>query len=234
MSTFKKVPSLREVIPDFVDVQDLLVFDIGCGTGGLVRWLTKQGAQVVGLEYEGSTIQKARSRGTVKNERFLQASGDQLPIPNETFDVIFFSYSLHHIPKDQIAAALKDAQRILKATGKLIVIEPLPDGSSSNVYRPVVDETEILNFAYQIIQKQPASEINQLAEEFYAMDSFYEDFEALCQSMITVDPSREPKVEAHREEIEALFYKFGQRTDQGYAFEGRLRVNVFKKQSWLQ
>ena len=224
----KKVPSLREVISEHLEISQQQILDVGCGKGGLVRWLTKQRGRVIGLEVQAGPLKHARGREPVAQEQFLQGSGGRLPFRDESFDLVFFSYSLHHIPPAQIRPALAAAHRILKPEASLVVIEPLTEGSGFEVQRPVDDETEVLARAYTHLQEKFG---RPLTEHFFAIDSFYQDPAALCQAMLTVDPARQPAIEAHRTELDRRFYHYGRKSERGYAFEGWSRLNIIGKKA---
>ena len=222
----KKVPSLREVISAHLEIGQQQILDIGCGKGGLVRWLTKQRGQVVGLEVQTGPLKHACDRKPVAQEQYLQGTGAGLPFRDGSFDHVFFSYSLHHIPQPEVNAALSAAQRVLKPGANLVVIEPLADGPGFEVQRLVDDETEVLAYAYKSLQEKFGT---PLTEYFFAIDYFYRDPETMCQDLVTVDPARQPTIEAHRKQLETLFYQYGRESERGYAFEGRIRLNILPK-----
>ena len=73
--------------------------------------------------------------------RLVRATADALPLDDASADVVLFIFSLHHVPKAKLTAALGEARRVLRRTGRLLVAEPLARGPSHHVSSPFHDET---------------------------------------------------------------------------------------------
>ncbi len=62
------------------------------------------------------------------------------------FDLVLFTLSLHH---QNSSAALKEAYRVLKNNGKLIIVEPLVKGELQQFFHLFDDETLEIQNAYR-------------------------------------------------------------------------------------
>lgn len=97
------------------------VLDVGCGIGGPTRWIHERygPARLIGIEYCASSAFAAAAQwnGHPDRPRFLQGDAQQLPIGDETVDVVFnLESALHYANKD---AFLRECFRVLKPGGTL-------------------------------------------------------------------------------------------------------------------
>ena len=105
----------------------LEVADFGCGTGVLSASIARWARKVVAIDQSRQALQKARERARregLKNIEFLQQDLHQLSLPAGKMDLVVLSQSLHHT--EQPAAVLREAARILKPGGKVVVLELMP------------------------------------------------------------------------------------------------------------
>jgi tRNA (uracil-5-)-methyltransferase TRM9 len=106
---------------EYIDENDF-VLDVGCGNGRLASFLKDR-------------LPKAKYLGLDNNEQFLKIAknnnpgshfifGDQLelPIDNETADILFNIRSFHHLPSKKMRLnSLKEMKRVLKKGGIIII-----------------------------------------------------------------------------------------------------------------
>ncbi|MEZ0394901.1 MAG: class I SAM-dependent methyltransferase [Anaerolineales bacterium] len=94
------------------------ILENGCGVGMYVEHLQPFGGQVFGLEFDFARAAEARRRST----RIVNAAGEGLPYPVETFDLILSHEVLEHVHDDR--RALEEMARVLKPGGRLVVFVP--------------------------------------------------------------------------------------------------------------
>lgn len=224
------VGSVTEVIEAAARLESRRVLDVGCGSGGLVRWLAGRGARVTGLETQARLVDLARSRQPVAGEAYVEGRGEALPFADGEFDLVIFSYSLHHIPAPVMVDALREAGRVLAAEGRVLVIEPVADGDYFEVMRLIDDETEVRRLALEAL-RTGAHELSPGAERIYRIQRFFENSDAFVANALEVDPARNRLIEAKRREIDERFRRHGRPTDRGYCFEMEIRSNLLLKSS---
>lgn len=96
------------------------VLDVGCGDGRLARLLATPGRQVLGLDPSADMIASARGRGAaVEGLEFRQGAFLDQAFAPETFDLVSFVASLHHMDQQ---AGLARAAELLRPGGRLVVI----------------------------------------------------------------------------------------------------------------
>lgn len=100
----------RGVARQFVEhlslVSDLRWLDVGCGTGALLETIIEwaRPAYVAGVDLSEEFVQAARSRLGGEAE-VLQASGDDLPFDDGSFDVVVSGLVLNFMPDPRRAVA---------------------------------------------------------------------------------------------------------------------------------
>ena len=103
----------------FVNLKGKHVLEVGCGDGRLSAFLAREAENLVAIDPDETRIEAARQ--AVKNVDFRIGSGESLEFPKDSFDLVFFGFSLHH--QDGFAA-LAEAKRVLKPGGDILLIEP--------------------------------------------------------------------------------------------------------------
>ncbi len=105
---------LRQIRPDDV------VCDVGCGDGLLMQRLAACCQRVVGLEPHAESARTACARlSSVENACVLPLSFEAYEARRETYDVIIFTASLHHM---ELSSALETAKALLRRNGRILVV----------------------------------------------------------------------------------------------------------------
>lgn len=102
----------------------LRILDAGCGPGTYGIMLAQEGNEVVGIEISPDAVQVANERAKEKGVNFSARVGDleKLPFPDNTFDICFCGWVLHHFP--DMSAAVAELARVLKPSGRIALAEP--------------------------------------------------------------------------------------------------------------
>ena len=95
------------------------IVDIGCGTGNFAFLASKKGANVLGIDYSKTAIEKAKKKYVRKNLEFKKMNVFEL---KGNFDVIVSIGTLEHT--DDPLKTLKFLKRHLSKNGKLIITTP--------------------------------------------------------------------------------------------------------------
>jgi len=106
------------------------ILESGCGTGVIINSLVKCGAIGLGVDYSKEMIRKAKKNAMNEqiNTIFLVLDAKDLrKIYEQKFDLIIFSAVLATLTSvSEIIKVLKEAKKVLKDDGAVLVAEPHP------------------------------------------------------------------------------------------------------------
>jgi SAM-dependent methyltransferase len=132
-------------IPEFGalgEVAGLDVVELGCGTAYFSARLARLGARVVGVDPTPAQLETARRMQAQTGIEFplVEAPGEDVPLPDASFDLAFSEYgaSLWADPQKWIA----EAARLLRPGGKLVF---LTNSTLAFLCTPDLDEDVIAN-----------------------------------------------------------------------------------------
>ncbi len=217
-----------DVIDRLVPVAGLNVVDVGCGDGRLTRQLAERGAKVLGIEPDPIQAEENRTAEAMPGLSFIEAPGQALPIDDGLLDGVFFSYSLHHVPREHMDGALAEAMRVLKPeTGFLYVLEPLLTGSMETVYQLFHDETEVRTLAYDALRRVVEPRFAEARELRYSEPVRYDNFATFVEEVAESTYNDIPREQLDTPEVRAMFE--AGRADEGYLFTQHTRVNLYRR-----
>ena len=108
----------RVAVPD----QGLKVLDIGCGTGSQLSIYDNSGCQVHGIDLAAAMLDVAKSK-LEAGAGLCVGNALQIPYSNQSFDLVISSLFLHQLRSAQRGGMLEEALRVLKPSGKLVLID---------------------------------------------------------------------------------------------------------------
>lgn len=112
------------------NLKDKTVLEIGCGKGLVTKQLVKYAKEIIAIDPDKKAIQEAKFKlKNYKNTKFLVGSGENLAFKNNSFDLVVYSLSLHHITKSFMEQSLHKSMSLLKPNGKIIILEPSGKGT---------------------------------------------------------------------------------------------------------
>lgn len=114
--------ALSDAIHGYSDSGGLKVLDIGCGNGYVLFQYARHGADVTGVDLTRTAVELSRKRfalGRMRGE-FLEVDGNNLPFPDNHFDIVCSMGVLHHISDPRPMA--DEIFRVLKPGGRLIAM----------------------------------------------------------------------------------------------------------------
>ncbi len=105
------------------------VLDIGCGAGVdtiVAALMTGPSGGVVGIDMISEMLEKAKENLSftgLKNVSFHEGTAENLPFPNEEFDVVISNGVLNLVPDKP--KALAEVFRVLKPEGRLMIADQI-------------------------------------------------------------------------------------------------------------
>ncbi len=134
-----RAQAAREVLQPFAAVATPQVLDVACGTGDLSFALKRRRADatVTGADFAEPMLRLARAKAERRglDVTFLVADGTDLPFEDGQFDAVTIAYGLRNFADPD--AGLREFRRVLKAGGRLAVLEfpPPPKGLFGSLFR---------------------------------------------------------------------------------------------------
>jgi len=113
-------------IEAFLQMDGKTLLEVGCGDGRLTALLANKVEAITAIDPDNNNIEAARKN--INGVNFVVGSGEELDFANEAFDIVMFSYSLHH---QDCVKALAEAKRVVRQDGHILIIEPTHDGEFS-------------------------------------------------------------------------------------------------------
>jgi demethylmenaquinone methyltransferase/2-methoxy-6-polyprenyl-1,4-benzoquinol methylase len=109
--------------------------DLCCGTGDITFALARRGADATGLDFSAQMLEVAQNRSqksaarsqnknpqsAIRNPQFLQGDAQQLPFPENSFDVVTVGYGLRNLTSWE--RGVEEMVRVAKPGARLIVLD---------------------------------------------------------------------------------------------------------------
>ncbi len=121
--------------PEGIEVKTLLkhvslagkeVLEVGCGEGRLTMKYFGRAKSLVAIDPLQSSIRVAKRKAPKgpKSPEFRVMRAEKLAFPDESFDIVFFTWSLCCIDVPAMGRALDEAWRVLRPGGTLVNLQP--------------------------------------------------------------------------------------------------------------
>lgn len=163
---FSRIVQLRKIADFFGDIRGRRILDAGCGTGWVSLYFARSGAETHSCDVSAKGVAVARryasANGLLAHICLSVAAAEALHYSEESFDFIFMNAALHHC---EIAAVSRELHRILKAGGKIALMEDYGYHPVMNVYRSL-SRRRHTSFERPLLKKD--------AEEFVEAFSWHE------------------------------------------------------------
>ncbi|MCP4623453.1 MAG: class I SAM-dependent methyltransferase [bacterium] len=155
-------------IEEFIEFNGKALLDIGCGDGRLTGLLAGKADAITAIDPDESSIEAARRN--INGVDFLVGSGEELEFANETFDIVLFSYSLHH---QDCIKALAEARRVVRQDGQILIIEPHHDGEFTRLVS--IFEKDEITLLHKTLGYITSGSVDIIRRDAYCVDHSYED-----------------------------------------------------------
>ncbi|WP_161596205.1 class I SAM-dependent methyltransferase [Rhodanobacter glycinis] len=107
---------------------DETILDVGCGTGSLAlaaKARVDAGGTVHGIDASKEMIEQASRKAQRRRVPvdFRIATVEALPFQERSFDVVFSTLMLHHLPRPLRRACASEIARVLKPGGRVLITD---------------------------------------------------------------------------------------------------------------
>jgi SAM-dependent methyltransferase len=143
----------QPVVREILDGLPLgIALDAACGTGRHTEYLASLGHQVIGVDSSADMLTRARDR--VAGGEFYEADLHDLPLPDDSVDLVVCALALSHVP--DLAQALTELVRVLRPNGHVVISDSR--GLIGNIGLPLVKIGPDGTFGYMPIWSRLASD----------------------------------------------------------------------------
>jgi ubiquinone/menaquinone biosynthesis C-methylase UbiE len=124
-----RIRDLRREVLDAAELSDgQMLLDVGCGTGSLALEAARRipaRRSVAGIDPAPRQLARARSkaRRAGLDVDFREASVEDLPFPDASFDAVTGTLMMHHLPGELKKQGLSEIRRVLKPGGRLVIAD---------------------------------------------------------------------------------------------------------------
>lgn len=97
------------------------VLDLCCGSGQATQVLVQYSQDVTGLD--ASPLSLKRAQQNVSQAHYVEAFAENMPFPDNQFDLVHTSAALHEMEPSQLRQILKEVYRVLKPSGVFTLVD---------------------------------------------------------------------------------------------------------------
>ena len=203
-----------KIIDDSVKLKNKVILEIGCGGGNKTVQIAKMCKMVVAIDNNLPRILDAKKENQSSNITYTQSSANPLLFEDKSFDVVIFTLSLHHLSKNEMRSAIKEAIRVTVSSGIIIFLEPTNNGSfEAAIIFGSSDGDERLQKAYAYFEILNTKGYREIYEGFWKTTFLFDSKNDFVVSL-------RPKINLNN--IDTFLKK------KNYRLEAEGRVNIFE------
>ncbi|MEA1889110.1 MAG: class I SAM-dependent methyltransferase [Pseudomonadota bacterium] len=155
------------------------ILELGCGSAEITRNIATSGTgrKITALEVDEIAHEKNLQITDLPNVSFALSGAQEIPLEDDSVDVVFMFKSLHHVPLELMDASMQEIRRVLKPAGLLYISEPVFAGDFNEVLRLFHDEQKVREAAFHTVKKAVDEGLFNLVEEtFFNSPMKFESF----------------------------------------------------------
>jgi ubiquinone/menaquinone biosynthesis C-methylase UbiE len=168
-----------EIYNRLLSLDNKHILELGCGSAEITRNIATSGTnrKVTALEVDEIAHEKNLQITDLANVTFAVAGAQEIPLQDESVDVVFMFKSLHHVPIELMEPSMREIKRVLKQGGLLYISEPVFAGDFNEILRLFHDEQKVREAAFNTIKKVVDEGLFELVEEtFFNSPMKFENF----------------------------------------------------------
>lgn len=205
------------------------ILELGCGQASMTKKIATNGTNRKIIACEVDEVQhKKNLQLDIPNIEFILTGAQNIPLEDNSIDIIFMFKSFHHIPKSLMTKALNEIYRVLKPNALAYISEPLFLGEQNELIAMFHDEQEVRIDAFNNIKKSVDEEQFKLFKEiFFQTKIFYENFEDFKTKQMNLTYNNDKSNEKLVNNIKNKFNSYN--NGQNVEFYKPFRVDILQK-----
>lgn len=219
-----------EVYNRVLSLDNKHILELGCGTAQKTRDIATSGVnrKITALEVDVTAHQKNLQIDDLPNVKFVLAGAQQIPLDDQSVDIVMMFKSLHHVPLELMSASLREINRVLKPGGLAYISEPVFSGDFNDILRLFNDEQKVREAAFNTLKKAVYEGIFHLVEEtFFNTPKRYNDFAEFENTIINASYCDHRLDDRLFDQVKQMFEQY--LGDNGAYFLTPVRVDLLQK-----
>jgi len=219
-----------EIYHELLALDGKHILELGCGSAMITRDIATAGPgrTVTALEVDEAAHDRNLQITDLPNVEFGLAGAQEIPLEDESVDVVFMFKSLHHVPLELMDQSMHEIHRVLRPSGKAYISEPIFAGDFNEILRMFHDERIVREAAFTAVKKAVDTGLFSLIEEtfFNAPMQFtdFDDFEERILGVTHTDHQLDDDL------YQAVKQKFAPHMgEDGAHFKMPIRVDLLEK-----
>jgi ubiquinone/menaquinone biosynthesis C-methylase UbiE len=156
------------------------ILELGCGSADITRDIATTGEQrsITALEVDEVAHDRNLQITDLPNVTFVLAGAQDIPLEDESVDIVFMFKSLHHVPLEMMEPSMREIRRVLKTGGLAYISEPVFAGDFNEVLRLFHDEEKVRQAAFDTIRRSVDDGLFELVTQtFFNSPMRFENFQ---------------------------------------------------------
>lgn len=158
-----------EIYNRLLSLDNKHILELGCGSAQITRDIATSGAKrkISAFEVDEIAYEKNLQIKDLPNVTFGLAGAQEIPLQDESVDVVFMFKSLHHVPLELMDVSMHEIRRVLKPGGLAYISEPVFAGDFNEILRLFHDEQKVREAAFNTVKKAVDDGLFRLVEEIF-------------------------------------------------------------------
>jgi ubiquinone/menaquinone biosynthesis C-methylase UbiE len=219
-----------EIYNDLLALDGKHILELGCGSAEITRDIATSGAdrKITAFEVDEIAHDKNLQITDLPNVTFGLSGAQEIPLEDESVDVVFMFKSLHHVPLELMEPSMREIRRVLKQGGQAYISEPVFAGDFNDILRLFHDEQKVREAAFNTVKKAVNEGWFSLLEErFFNAPWKFENFAEFENNTINATHSNHTLDEKLYNLIKQRFEQYI--GDDGAQFLIPVRVDLLQK-----
>ena len=221
-----------EVYNRLLSLDNKHILELGCGRAEKTRDIATTGVnrQITATEVDTVAHQTNLQSTDLPNVRFILSGAQEIPLDDESVDIVMMFKSLHHVPEKFMQASLGEIWRVLRPGGLAYISEPVFAGEFNDILRLFNDERTVREAAFRAVKKSVDDGMFSLVEEiFFNTPGYYRNFAEFEHRIINATHS-EYVLDANLHQRVKQLFERNMQAD-GAHFTNPQRVDLLQKQA---
>ena len=158
-----------EIYNRLLSLDNKHILELGCGSADITRSIANAGAgrEITALEVDKIAHEKNLQIADLPNVTFGLSGAQQIPLEDQSVDVVFMFKSLHHVPMNLMETSIREIRRVLKPGGLAYMSEPVFAGDFNEILRLFHDEKTVREAAFNALKNAVDDGLFELVEEIF-------------------------------------------------------------------